>query len=361
MTKLPGFDELLRILLGVLFFAAMIVASLWILRPFLPALIWATLLVVSTWPLMRAVQKRLWGRRGLAVIVMTTVLLLVVIVPLALAVLTLIEHFGEVGAWLKTFAHAGLPPPPGWVEGLPLIGPKLAAEWQALAALGADGLRARITPYATGAARWTLGKAGTLAAFLLHLLLTVIISAMLYYKGEASADGVRAFARWLVGPRGEQVITLAGQAIRAVALGIIVTAFAQALLGGIGLAVTGVPLAGFLTALAFVLAIAQIGAGPVLFLAVVWLYWSGSPVGGTALLVWTLIVTSLDNLLRPLLIKRGADLPLALIFAGVIGGLLAFGLVGLFIGPVVLAVAYTLLAAPVSEDAGRRADSSAAT
>jgi predicted PurR-regulated permease PerM len=109
----------------------------------------------------------------------------------------------------------------------------------------------------------------------------------------------------------------------------------------------------------FVLAIAQIGAGPVLVLAVAWLYWSGSPVWGTVMLVWTLIVGSLDNILRPLLIKRGADLPLVLIFAGVIGGLLAFGLVGLFVGPVVLAVAYTQLAAWVSEGAGEREDSSA--
>jgi predicted PurR-regulated permease PerM len=358
-VNVPSFRELPRILLAVLFIVAAIAVSLWILRPFLPALIWSTLLVVSTWPLMRAAQKRLWGKRGLAVIVMTSALLLVVIVPLALAVLTLAEHAGDVGEWLKTFARASVPPPPGWVEGLPLIGPKLAAEWQAIAALGADELHARVTPYAKDAARWTLGKAGTVAAFFLHLLLTVIISAMLYYKGEEAATGVRAFARRLAGPRGEQAVTLAGQAIRAVALGVVVTAVVQAVLGGIGLAVAGVPLASFLTALMFVLAIAQIGAGPVLVLAVAWLYWSGSPVWGTAMLVWTLIVGSLDNIMRPLLIKRGADLPLVLIFAGVIGGLLAFGLVGLFVGPVVLAVAYTQLAAWVSEGAGEREDSSA--
>ncbi len=361
MTNIPGFRELPRVMLGVLFIAATIVASLWILQPFLPALIWATLLVVATWPLMRVAQKRLWGRRGLAVIVMTIALLLVVIVPLALAVLTLIEHAGAVGDWLKTLVQARMPAPPGWVEQVPLIGPKLAAEWRAIAALGTDELHSLVTPYAKDAARWTLGKAGTLAAFFLHLLLTVIISTMLYYKGDAAADGLRAFARRLAGSRGEQAVTLAGQAIRAVALGVVVTAVVQAVLGGIGLAVAGVPLAGFLTALMFVLAVAQIGAAPVLALAVVWLYWGGSPVWGTAMLVWTLIVSSLDNILRPLLIKRGADLPLALIFAGVIGGLLAFGLVGLFVGPVVLAVAYTQLAAWVSEDAGEREDSTAAT
>jgi predicted PurR-regulated permease PerM len=351
MTNIPGFRELPRTVLAVLFIAILIIASLWILQPFLPALIWATLIVASTWPLMLAAQKRLWGKRGLAVIVMTTALLLVVIVPLALAVLTLVEHASDVAERLTTLAHASVPAPPGWVEHVPLVGPQFAADWQAIAALSTDELHARVAPYAKDAARWIVSKAGSLAVFFIHLLLTVIISALLYYKGEAAADGVRAFARRLAGPRGEQSVTLAGQAIRAVALGVVVTAVVQAVLGGIGLAVAGVPLASFLTALMFVLAVAQIGVVPVLALAVAWLYWSGDPVWGTVMLVWTVIVGALDNIMRPLLIKRGADLPLVLIFVGVIGGLLAFGVVGLFVGPVVLAVAYTQLSAWVSEGA----------
>lgn len=361
MTSIPSMRDLPRILLAVLFMAFAIIASLWILQPFLPALIWSTLIVVSTWPLMRAMQKRLRVKRGLAVIVMTAALLLIVIVPLALAVLTIVEHADDVSARLKEFANASVPAPPGWVDNVPLIGPRLAAEWQAIAALDADALRAHIAPYAKDAARWVLSKGGSLALFFLHLLLTVIISAMLYYSGERAVAGVRAFARRLAGPRGEQSVTLAGQAIRAVALGVVVTAVVQAVLGGIGLVVAGVPLAGFLTALMFLLAVAQIGAGPVLLLAVAWLYWSGGTWTATAFLVWALFVGSIDNVLRPLLIKRGADLPLVLIFAGVIGGLLAFGVVGLFVGPVVLAVAYTELSAWVSADADERDDSSATT
>jgi predicted PurR-regulated permease PerM len=351
MTNVPGIHELPRTVLAVLFIAVAIAASLWILQPFLPALVWSTLIVVSTWPLLLAGQKRLWGKRGLAVLVMTTALLLVAIVPLALAVVTIVEHAGDVAERLKTFAQASLPPPPAWVEGLPLVGPKIAAKWQTVAALGVEDLHALVAPYAKDAARWILGKAGTLAGFFMHLLLTVIISAMLYYNGEASAAAVRAFARRLAGPRGVQSVTLAGQAIRAVALGVIVTAMVQAVLGGIGLAVAGVPVAGFLTALMFVLAVAQIGVVPVLALAVAWLYWSGDPVWGTAMLVWTVIVGGIDNIMRPFLIKRGADLPLVLILAGVIGGLLAFGVVGLFVGPVVLGVAYTELTAWVNEGA----------
>jgi predicted PurR-regulated permease PerM len=350
MTSHWNLRDLPRTVLAVLFIALAIIASLWILQPFLPALIWSTLVVVSTWPLMLAAQKRLWGKRSLAVIVMTTALLLIVIVPLALAVLTIIDNADDVGERLKTLAHASVPAPPNWVEGVPFVGRKLAADWRAIAELDPDELHARIAPYARDAARWILGKAGGFAAFFLHLVLTMIISALLYARGEMVADGVRAFARRLTGPRGEQSVTLAGQSIRAVALGVVVTAVVQAVLGGIGLAVAGVPLAGLLTALMFVLAVAQIGAGPVLLLAVIWLYWNGETTAATVFLVWSLFVGSIDNVLRPILIRSGADLPLILIFAGVIGGLLAFGVVGLFVGPVVLAIAYTELTAWVNED-----------
>jgi predicted PurR-regulated permease PerM len=122
-----------------------------------------------------------------------------------------------------------------------------------------------------------------------------------------------------------------------------VTALIQAVIGGIGLAVTGVPYPLLLTSLMFLFGVAQIGALPVLLGAVVWAYWSSGTVWGTVMLVWAIFTGSLDHVLRPILIKRGADLPLLLIFAGVIGGLLAFGLIGLFVGPVVLAVTYTLL------------------
>jgi predicted PurR-regulated permease PerM len=169
---------------------------------------------------------------------------------------------------------------------------------------------------------------------------------------------MRRFGQRLAGERGEDAVVLAGQAIRGVALGVVVTALVQSLLGGIGLAVAGVPFAPVLTALMFMLCIAQLGPLLVLLPAVAWMYWSGDNAWATFLLIWTLIVGSLDNFLRPFLIKKGADLPLLLILAGVIGGLIAFGLVGIFIGPVVLAVGYTLLdawvAGGVSGSSGRR-------
>src|SRR5919106_4639040 len=192
-------------------------------------------------------------------------------------------------------------------------------------------------------------EAGSLGALLVPLLLTMALSTLLCARGESVAAGVLAFARRLAGGAGERVVVLSAGAVRGVALGIVVTALVQAAIGGIGLAVTGVPHPLLLASIMFVLAVAQIGPIPVLLGAVVWLYVSGQTVWAAVLLVWSLLTGSLDNVLRPMLIRSGADLPFILIFAGVLGGMLAFGLIGLFIGPVVLAVTYTLLQAWMAE------------
>jgi predicted PurR-regulated permease PerM len=160
----------------------------------------------------------------------------------------------------------------------------------------------------------------------------------------------------VAGDRGVNAVVLAGQSIRGIAMGVVLTAVGQSVLAGIGLAIAGVPFAGVLTVVALVLCIAQVGPILVLLPAILWLYGSGQAGWGTFLLVWTLPLITLDNVIRPILIKKGADLPLLLIFAGVIGGLVSFGLIGIFVGPVVLAVANTLLDAWIdSGDVGEPA------
>jgi len=345
--------DLLRLMLAVLFITALIATSVWILHPFLLALVWAVMISVATWPLMRALQRRLRGRRGAAATVMTIGLLIVVLGPLVFGIDALVENADDIHGLVQSFLAKGIPPPPEWVGNLPVLGARIAAKWQELSALGPDELTARAAPYSRDVARWLLSTAGSFAVFLVQMLLTAILTAILYVYGETAAAGLRAFANRLVGPRGEQSIKLAAQAIRAVALGVLVTAFVQAVLGGLGLALAGVPFPVLLTAVMFVLAVAQIGAGPVLLLAIAWLYWKSDTLTATLFLGWSLFVGTIDNVLRPFLIKQGANLPLLLIFAGVIGGLLAFGVIGLFVGPVVLAVAYTELTAWVNEDVSR--------
>jgi predicted PurR-regulated permease PerM len=341
--------DLTRTVLAILFIGGLILASFLVLQPFLGATIWAGMIVISTWSLMLGVQRRLWNRRWLAVLVMTVAALLVFVVPLALAVGTIVSNTDRIEGWVHSLTEKGVPPPPAWVANVPMVGSKIAATWQEISAGGKPYLEDHIGPYLLAAMHWLAGQAGNFGSLLLQFLLTVVIAAIFYSSGEKTAGGIRAFARRLAGARGEEVVGLAAQSIRGVALGVVVTAVVQALLGGIGLAVAGIPAAVLLTAAMFVLCVAQIGAGLVLVPAVVWLYWSGNTTMGTVLLVWTVFVLSIDNFLRPMLIRRGADLPLVLVFAGVIGGLLSLGLVGIFVGPVVLAVTFTLLKAWVAD------------
>jgi len=337
--------DLPRNLLAVLLIAVLIAGNFWILRPFLPSLLWATMIVVATWPLMRKVQERLWGRRGLAVAGMTLALLVVFVAPFFLAVVTIVENTDRIAEWAKSLKTLALSSPPEWTAKIPLVGARLSALWQEIASAGQEGWIGYLTPYAGKLAHWFAAQAGSVGMMLVQILLTVLICAILYSHGETAASAVRRFAVRLAGKAGEEAVTLAGKAVRGVALGIVVTALVQSIAGGIGLAVTGVPGAVLLSAVMFILCVAQVGAGVVLVPAVIWLYWSGHPVGGTLLLIWAVVVLSLDNFLRPMLIRKGADLPLVLIFTGVIGGLIAFGVIGIFIGPVVLAVTYRLLAA----------------
>jgi predicted PurR-regulated permease PerM len=162
-------------------------------------------------------------------------------------------------------------------------------------------------------------------------------------NGETVRDAILQFARRLAGQQGYDVTIRAGQAIRSVVLGVVVTALLQAAIGGIGLAISGIPAASLLAAVMLFLCLAQLGPVLVLAPAVIWLYWSGQSGNGTLLLIIGVITMAIDNVVRPLLIRRGASLPLLLIFSGVIGGLIVFGIVGLFIGPAVLTVSYTLL------------------
>src|SRR5262249_35772291 len=331
--------------------AALILSSFWIVRPFLVASTWAVMIAVATWPLLLGLQARLAGRRSLAVAVMTIALLLVLLVPFYFGVTAIVEHAGQIGDWTKSLATFSVPPPPGWVAGIPVIGSRLTVRWQQLASASPEEVSAHLAPFARGVVLWFVGQVGSLGLLLLQFLLTVIVVAILYSNGETVVAGVDRFARRLAGPQGENAVHLAGRAVRAVALGVIVTAILQAAFTGIGLAVAGVPFATILTALAFMLSVAQIGPGLVLIPATIWVFARIGAVWGTVFLAWAVFCGTFDNFLRPVLIRRGADLPPLLIFAGVIGGLIAFGVIGLFIGPVVLAVSYTLLVEWVSAGA----------
>jgi predicted PurR-regulated permease PerM len=336
-------SDLVRITLQMLALGALIAGSFWIIRPFVVAAVWATTIVVATWPILLETQSWLGGRRSLAVAAMTIALTLILIAPLYIAVVTIEGNVDQIAAWSKWLAGMSHSGPPHWVEEIPLLGPRVGAYWRELAGSDPAQISATLLPWIRTLGLWFLSQVGSLGLLLLQFLLTMIIAAILYANGEVAASGLRNFLGKLVGSEGVKAAELAALSIRSVALGIVVTAIAQSVFAGIGLAIVGVPFAGFLTALIFVLACAQIGPAPVLIGAVIWTYSRSGVLWGTGFLVWSIFCGTFDNVLRPVLIKRGADLPLVLIFAGVIGGLIGFGVIGLFIGPVVLAVAYTLL------------------
>ena len=334
--------DITRAVLSVVVIGVLIVGSLWTLLPFLSALMWATTIAIATWPALLRLEE-LTGRRSLAATIMTVLVLLAFIAPMAVAISTVLDAAARSPAVISDFAARGLGPPPAWIDDIPWFGERLAARWQTLAAGGPDALMAVLQPYAGAAAAAAIAATGGVGRATVLVVLTVVMVGILYARGDAAAQGALAFAHRLSGDTGERAVILAGQAIRGVALGVVVTALTQSVLAGIGLWLFGIPRAGVLMAIAFVLGVAQIGPLPLMAAGVLWLYWTGGTGSAIGLAVWSLPVIMLDNVLRPWLIRRGVDLPMLLIVAGVIGGLIGFGVVGLFIGPVVLAVTYTLL------------------
>ena len=345
--------DLPQIVFSLMFIILMIVACFWVVQPFVLGFAWASMVVIATWPLMIKLQGLLWGRRSLAVIAMTLLLILLFVLPVSVLVNSLIDSSGPVIAWASA-GHIQLPDM-HWLNSIPLVGRKLFSAYHNLVQGGGSAMMTKVQPYIGRTSGFLFAQAGHFGRFMMHLGLMLLFSVLLYARGEQVGHGIRHFAFRLASRRGDAAVLLAGQAIRAVALGVVVTALVQGLLGGIGLAISGIPYATVLTVVMILSCLVQLGPLVVLIPAIVWLYWTGDTTWGTVLLIWSCVVGTLDNVLRPMLIRMGADLPMILILSGVIGGLIAFGMIGLFIGPVVLAVSYRLVSvwvheAPAPED-----------
>ncbi|MBL0075932.1 MAG: AI-2E family transporter YdiK [Rhodocyclaceae bacterium] len=346
MNESSSSNNLTRTTLNVAAIGGLAVTSFWVMQPFLLGLIWAATIVVATWPLLEIVRARVKGHRALAATIMTLALLIIFLLPLGIAVTTIISHFDEIAALVNSAHTWKLPTAPEWVAALPLAGEKITDVWNEVAEKGF----AYLTPYANQIFLLTTKNLSSVGSALMQIGLTLAISAVLYFDGDTAAHGIRKFFHRLAGDQGDRAVVLASQAVRGVALGVVVTALLQSLLGGIGLWLTGIPFAGPLILMMFIFCLAQIGPTLVLLPIVGWLYWSDQGAAATALLVITIVAGTMDNFLRPYFIKRGADLPMLLIFVGVIGGLLGFGPIGIFIGPVVLAVTYKLIEEWIDED-----------
>jgi predicted PurR-regulated permease PerM len=334
--------ELLSAALRLSAIGLLLAGVLVVLRPFLPAILWAVIIVVATWPLLLALERRLHGRRALAVTIMSTGLFTVVVAPISLLMATLVTRLPQLRELVLGWLTGPLPAPPAWIADLP-YGDHLVAEWQSALARNADDWARWFAPWAGRAGLWLSTHLGTLGSITLEFLLTLLLVVVLYSHGSPLAMQALRIARRVGGPRGEESALLAASAVRAIAAGVVLTALAEALLCGLGLWLVGTPGVPLLTAAIFMLCVIQVGPMPVLVPVILWLVATGHGVLAMLLATWAVAMSVGEGVARPLLIRRGAQLPFLLILAGVFGGLLAFGIAGLFVGPILLAVLLRLL------------------
>jgi len=323
--------------------AVLAVACLLILRPFISAALWAAVLSFTTWPLFTRLTAKLGGRRTLAALLATLLLSAIIIAPVAILASRITANTIEIIQASRKLIHEGPPAPPTWIASIPLLGPRLAARWSVLSEDSAERLAA-IAKWLPTVRDAVLGGARALAAGLFQVVLSLVMVFIFYCDGERLAKRLNFAINRIGGVEGMHLLDVAGVTMRAVLYGVLGTALLQGVLAGVGFMLAGVPGAALLAFLIFL--VAAFPGGPLIVgvFPVFWLYRQGAVEWAVFIAIWVVIVGNLDSLLRPLLIARGGgDMPLILVLFGVIGGAIAFGLIGLFLGPTLLAVGYSLI------------------
>ena len=339
----PIHTRIERIISGIVVLL-LVGGCLLVLRPFFSALLWAVILSFSSFPIYRRLLKLLRGRRTLAALIMTTAMLLVVFLPFVIIGAAVSDNVRDLTAAARAWTEEGPPVPPDWLNKVPLVGPRIVDHWQIVAADSGKLLelgKRLIAP--TSALLVAIGK--MLISGLAQLALSILIAFFLFRDGESAAQRTVAMVERIADERGQRLLKVAGDTTRGVVYGILGTALIQAMMAGIGLVIAGVPGAGMLMLLIFFLSVVP-AAGPALILipAALWLFHEGSTSWGIFMIIWGIGVSSIDNVIKPWLISQGSDMPFILILFGVLGGLLAFGFIGVFLGPTLLAVGYRIIA-----------------
>ncbi len=338
--------------IGFTLLAVLLLGSLAVLYPFVTALLLAVILTYATWPLNMRLRQALRGRT-LAALGMTLLATLVLVGPFVILTLGLADNALQLADALRNAFGGGLPDLPRWVAGLPLVGDSLDEYWLGLAHDGTRLLeesKALIAPARTA----LLSGGGLVMGALFQLGLAVLVAFFLYRDGEMAAVKVAQAAVRLGGTRGRHLLQVAGDTVIGVVYGILGTALAQGILAGVGLAIAGVPGALLLGLATFFLSIIPVGPPLVWGSAAIWLFYQGEVGWAIFMVVWGLLVISLvDNFLKPIIISRGSSLPFILVFLGVLGGVIAFGFIGVFIGPTLLAVGYRMVTEWIGVDTER--------
>lgn len=312
-----------------------------IIKPFIGIIIWGIIIAVAVVPVFDRFHRLLGGRKGLAVFLFTVLMLLVLITPVMLLAETVAQGALQLGTALRD-QTLQIPAPPASVAGWPFIGDKLDAFWR-LASENLEEALEQLAPQLKALSRWLLAAAAGAGLGVLKFVVAIIIAGVLMGNAASGQRAAHALFTRLLGTRGDEIAVLAESTVRSVATGILGVALIQSLLAGLGFLAAGIPGAGLLALVCLVLAIIQIGPGLVLLGAVIYVFQGGVSVGAIAFAIWCLFVALIDNVLKPLLLGRGVKVPMLVIFLGAIGGFLSMGIIGLFVGSIVLVLGYTLL------------------
>jgi predicted PurR-regulated permease PerM len=314
-----------------------------ILAPFLSAVLWAAIVCFSTWRVYERLLQLLRGKTHFAAAIMTLMLAAVLLIPFIIVGTSLgdnIDHLSRALSHLKT---DGFSTPPEWVAGLPVVGPRLDTFWRGLEIDSTQAVE-YAKRLATPVSKWLLGAGLAFGTGLLHLTISVLTAYFLYRDGTEVAARMQAGMERIAGVRAHHLIGVAGNTVKGVVYGIIGACLAQGVLAGFGFWIAGVPGPALLGLLTFFLALLPIGPPLIWVPATLWLFNQGQVGWSIFMLTWGIVaISGVDNIIKPYLISQGSAMPFILVLLGVLGGLLSFGVIGIFLGPTLLAVGYSIL------------------
>jgi len=361
--------------LAIAVLVLLVIGTFVVMRPFLSALCWAAVLCFCLWPVQRKLVAVLKGRRTLAALITTITVTLVLVAPFVVMGFSVADDARTLAQGAQKWIEAGPPPPPKWLERIPIVGGRAKVYWQEFAteafelaqkvkhaavkseeeptaveqplpATTEPGQPKLVNALKSIFARtrtWLVAAGIAIGKGVVEVGLSVFLAFFIFRDGGAAADRLRASIDRIAGDRGKHLLEVAGNTVRGVVYGILGTALVQAIFAGVGFVIAGVPGAALLALLTFFLSVVPMGPPLVWIPAVIWLFSEGFTGRAIFMLIWGLIVSSVDNVVKPWLISQGSALPFVLIFFGVIGGAIAFGFIGVFLGPTILAVLYRLI------------------
>jgi predicted PurR-regulated permease PerM len=321
----------------------LVIGCLTVLRPFLAAILFAAAITISSWPLYQRLLARLKQRRTIAALVMSVGLTLLIIVPLALVTWNIADNASDIYDQVKSGLGSGTLDPPAWLKDLPVVG-EAAYNYLAKLLHNREELLNVAKNLLEPGRRILLGGGMVLGSGVAQVSLAVFVSFFLYRDGQAILQALATGMDKLIGEQSVSVADTVSRTVRGVMYGLLGTALAQAAVAAVGFLIAGVPAVALLSVATFLFSLIPVGPPLIWGGATIWLFNQGSTGWAIFMFVWGMFVISgVDNVVKPMLISRGSSLPFILVLLGVMGGVLAFGFVGLFIGPTLLAVGLGLL------------------